>query len=153
MKYLIPIIILGILGGTFLVYKNFLWKSEYKKGTVIIGDDSFKVDIADDPLKRAQGLSGRDILGPDEGMLFTFRSSLTRIFWMQGMQMPIDILWLDSGRVVGIEERTMPEPGVPSARLKRYRSPAPVQYVLEVASGRAYELGIKVGDEVIIHSD
>ena len=153
MKYLIPIIILGILGGTFLVYKNFFWKSEYKKGTVIIGDNSFKVDIADDPLKRAQGLSGRDTLRPDGGMFFTFGSSQTRIFWMQDMQIPIDILWIDSGRVVGIEERAMPEPGVPSARLKRYRSPAPVQYVLEIAAGRTYELGIKAGDEVTIHSD
>jgi len=150
MRYLIPIIILGILSGTFLIYKNFFWKSEYGKGTVVIGENRFRVDIADDPLKRARGLSGRDALSPDEGMLFTFNSSMTRIFWMQGMQIPIDILWIDGRQVVGIEERVLPEPGVSSARLKRYHSPAPVQYVLEIAAGRAYELGIKAGDEVDI---
>ncbi|MDD5710827.1 MAG: DUF192 domain-containing protein [Candidatus Colwellbacteria bacterium] len=150
MKYLIPIIILGILSGTFIVYKNFFWKSEYRKGMVAIGDNSFRVDIADDPLKRALGLSGRDALGPDEGMIFTFGSSLTRVFWMQDMRIPIDILWINGSQVVGMEKGALPEPGVPSARLKRYHSPAPVQSVLEIAAGRASELGIQTGDKVSV---
>ena len=153
MKYLILIIILGILGGAFLIYKNVFWRSEYKRGTAVIGENSFKVEIADDPLKRAKGLSGRDALKLDEGMLFVFGSSLTRVFWMKDMLMPIDILWIDNGRVVGIESNAFPEPGVSSAQLKRYHSPEPVRYVLEIVAGRADELGIQAGDGVVIRFD
>ena len=62
----------------------------------------------------------------------------------------IDILWIDKGKVLGIESNASPEMGVPSSQLKRYRSPEPVQYVLEIAAGRADELEIRVGDNVNI---
>ena len=150
MKYLILIIILGILGGAFLIYKSGFLKNEYRKATVVIKGSNFGAEVADNPLKMARGLSGREEIGPDKGMLFAFGSSLLRTFWMKDMLMSIDILWIDKGKVVGIESSVPPEPGVSSGQLKRYRSPEPVQYVLEIAAGRADELGIRPGDDVDI---
>jgi uncharacterized protein len=69
---------------------------------------------------------------------------------MKDMLIPIDILWIDKGKVLGIESNSLPELGVPSGQLKKYRSSEPVQYVMEIAGGRADELGIKVGDNVKI---
>jgi uncharacterized membrane protein (UPF0127 family) len=150
MRYLVLIIILGILGGAILIYKIGFLKNEYKKATVVIKNNNFEVEIADDPLKMAKGLSGRKEIKPDEGMLFLFRSSSMRMFWMKGMLMPIDILWIDKGRVIGIEKNVPPEPGVSFGQLKRYRSSEPSECVLEIAAGRAEELDIQVGDDVNI---
>jgi len=150
MKYLIWVIILGILGGAFFIYKGGWTKSEYKKGAVIIEGNKFEVEIADNTLQRTKGLSGREQIGPDEGMLFVFGSPLPRTFWMKDMLMPIDILWINDGKIVGIENNALPELGVSSIKLKQYQSPQPVKYVLEIAAGRANELGIQIGDEVDI---
>ena len=150
MKYLILIIILGVLGGAFLIHKSGILKSDYKKATVAINNNSFVVEVADNPLKMAKGLSGREQIKPDKGMLFAFGSSSMRTFWMKDMLIFIDILWIDKGKVLGIESNASTEMGVPSSQLKRYRSPEPVQYVLEIAAGRADELEIRVGDNVNI---
>lgn len=94
-----------------------------------------KVQIADTPETRQQGLSGFKKLEPDEGMLFVFDEPGIYPFWMKDMQFSIDILWLrkiteQEYRIVHIEQGVSPETFPQS-----FVSPDLADAVLEVPSG------------------
>ncbi len=117
------------------------------RARVELGGQTFVVDVVDTPALQARGLGGRTRLGPDEGMLFVYPDKERRTFWMRGMLIPIDILWLDNNRIIHIEHRVPPPaPGTPPRQLPTYAAPAPANGVLEIAAGRAAALGVRVGD-------
>lgn len=119
------------------------------KAEVIIHGRVFRVDVADSPAGQAKGLGGREHLAPDEGMLFVYADKRRHGFWMKGMFIPIDMIWLDNRSVVHIEhEVPPPKPGTDDRTLPTYRPPQPGNFVLEIAAGRAREIGLKVGDRV-----
>jgi uncharacterized protein len=109
-----------------------------------VGDDSFRVEIADSPPARTQGLSGRESLDVDAGMLFVFAEEQVQGFWMKGMNFPLDIIWIRGGTVVGIDANLPPNN---NQDRPLYFSPEPVDQVLEVNAGEAARRGIQVGDE------
>lgn len=83
----------------------------------------------------------------DQGMLFIFPGETSPPFWMLGMLIPLDIVWIDSGlNVVGVTANVPPHSGSGSPTL--YLPPQPVRYVLEVGAGIAHELGIGPGSVV-----
>lgn len=95
----------------------------------------------------SRGLGGHDSLPDDRGMLFVFPDPRRHSFWMRGMLIPIDMIWISAeGQVVDVQTAE-PEPGVPDDQLKRYYPPIPAVYVLEVRAGLAAEKGVKVGDK------
>ncbi len=97
-----------------------------------------------------RGLGDRDSLPDDRGMLFVFSQAGGHAFWMRGMLIAIDIIWISAeGRVVDIQTAE-PEPGVPDQDLTRYRPSADALYVLEVRAGLAAEKGVQAGDEAQI---
>lgn len=119
------------------------------KAEVIIGKEVIRVDVADTPSLQSKGLGGRKQLGPNAGMLFVYTEKGRHAFWMRGMFIPIDIIWLDNRRVVHIEHNVPPPPpGTPESKLATYISTAPANLVLELAAGRAKELGLKTGSQV-----
>lgn len=119
------------------------------KAEVIIHGRVFRVDVADTPAGQAKGLGGRKHLAADEGMLFVYADKRRHGFWMKGMFIPIDMIWLDNRSVVHIEhEVPPPKPGTDDRALPTYRPPEPGNFVLEIAAGRAREISLKVGDQV-----
>ena len=82
----------------------------------------------------SKGLSVKNQLKENEGMLFVFEEPARYSFWMKDMKFPIGIMWLDSnGKIVHIEENLEPCPLVfvcPS-----YAPNADSQYVLETVAG------------------
>lgn len=114
---------------------------------VKINDHIIKVEIAREPDEQKQGLSDRESLCADCGMLFVFPQKQIRSFWMKNMNFPIDIIWIQDNGIAHISENLAPESKAPE---KTYSSILPVNYVLEVNAGITNKLGIKVGDEVII---
>lgn len=90
------------------------------------------------------GLGQRDEIGSD-GMLFFLPEKRVAQFWMHGMRFALDMVWIDGGTVVGVE-KDVPAPADPnSLALPSYSSAVPVTHVLELAAGRADELGVEVG--------
>src|SRR5687768_8240241 len=85
---------------------------------VRVGDASVRAEVADDEASRRQGLSGRERLGADEGMLFVLPGD-SPSFWMKGMRFPLDIIWIRQGRVVDISA-DVPPPRDPDAPLPTY---------------------------------
>lgn len=101
--------------------------------TIKIGDKTIKVEIADSPEEHEKGLSGRDSLPKDAGMLFVLPENSEPIFFMSGMKFSIDIIWIADNKIIGFSQNLEPPgPDTPQDQLPLYKAPAPVDYVLEV---------------------
>ena len=120
---------------------------------VQIGDTLFDVEIARTSEERQRGLSGRESLPNMSGMLFMFDSGTASSFWMKGMLIPLDFVWIgDECTVVDlIADAKAPDPDTPDSDLPHYRSGIPGKYVLEVNAGRISDLRIETGDPVRFH--
>lgn len=114
---------------------------------VKIAGATFSVAIADTPQKREQGLSGRDRLAENEGMLFLFPRPAQQTFWMRDMKFPIDIIWLRGSWVLGFVENAQRPAG---DSIPTFTSPPDTDVVLEVAAGTARRLNMKTGDLVTL---
>lgn len=115
-----------------------------------VGNVQVFVELADTAQKRFAGLSGRNRLAKSKGMLFILSGENIRpSFVMRDMNFAIDIVWIDDGRVVEIDENVLPPvEGTPEYKLKIYTPSQGVDYVLEVAAGFSEKQGITVGDPV-----
>lgn len=147
--FVIIFVLLAIFG--FLVYRFiFINQEDVKKATAVIDGHSFSVEIADSASKQMQGLSGREKLNENEGMLFIFKDSSIKTFWMKGMKFPIDIIWIKEGRIMEFSENLPPPKNILNAFVESVTPSAPIDSVLEVAAGTVEKLGIKAGDEISI---
>lgn len=117
---------------------------------VKIDGREIKVTLADTNEKRSKGLSGIEKLNEDSGMLFVFDSKdIYPSFWMKGMLIPIDIIWINDGVIVKIDENVAPpNKEIPEAKLPLYKSKSPIDYVLEVGAGVSSKMNFKVGSRV-----
>lgn len=123
--------------------------SETKK-VITVGSSQFKVDIAQNDQARQVGLSSRDTLPEEEGMLFVLEKNDTKPnFWMKGMKFPIDIIWIKDNVVSEITPNIPVLANNPSDPPK-YAPWNNVDYVLEIGAGIAKKRGIKVGDTVVL---
>lgn len=119
------------------------------KKEIIVAGKTLEVELADTEEKRAKGLSNRNILGPNEGMLFIFASKdVVPSFWMKDMTFPIDIIWINDDKIAEIDKVAEIQANVSDAKLKLYTPAKAVDYVLEVNAGFCNKYGIKVGDSV-----
>ncbi|MEA2020303.1 MAG: DUF192 domain-containing protein [Patescibacteria group bacterium] len=137
---------------TFILFFNlgYLFLSKFKSGndTAIlrVGNATFEVEIADNPLLTAKGLSGRDVLSEGHGMLFVFSHPRHYPFWMKAMKFPLDFIWIRNKTVVGIDPNVPVRYGVSSFKTVIPREP--VDMVLEINAGEAKKVGIQKGDEI-----
>ncbi|MEK7192050.1 MAG: DUF192 domain-containing protein [Patescibacteria group bacterium] len=114
---------------------------------IIIGGHIFQVEIADDVFSRSQGLSNRESLEPDRGMLFIFEQPASQSFWMKNMKFPLDIIWIKNGKIIGLEKNVPPDAS-PMPRV--YPSPSQVDQVLEINAGKADDLNMEIGEMVTL---
>ena len=117
---------------------------------VRIGGASYRVDLAVLPEERSQGLSGRETMAPDEGMLFVFEEERVLHFWMKEMRFPLDIIWIDAqcSLVSVAADVPTPPPNASNDEIPRAQSPSPARFVLEVNAGEAARNGLSPGDPV-----
>lgn len=118
---------------------------------VQIADQKYDVEIADDESELQKGLSKRDRLGEDKGMLFVFERKDTYTFWMKDTKIPLDIIFIDDNKIVDMYKNVPPQDGKENAVLPLYTSKSPANYVLEINGGLADKNGYKVGDTITIN--
>ena len=107
------------------------------------GTHRFAVEVADTPEAQSKGLMFRTELGPDEGMIFPYDGTTAQSFWMKNTPLPLDIIFIGpDSRIANIAAMTTPY------SLDSVYSVGAVLGVLELAGGRAAELGIEPGDKV-----
>ncbi|MGB9608762.1 MAG: DUF192 domain-containing protein [Minisyncoccia bacterium] len=140
------LVVFFVMGWYFFGFNKLV----YKKATVLINNQEFKVDLSDDSIKRTKGLSGRESLKENEGMLFLFDSAGNYGFWMKDMKFPIDIIWINNDEIVDLSPNLNPEPDKSIFNLKVYYPQKPVDKVLEINSGLIEKYNIKIGDKIKI---
>ncbi len=143
-------LLIGSLLTVFLIGSFFIFNAmprwfdtDSSRRSLSVGGEVFEIDVAETPLTRAQGLSDRETLAKNDGMLFIFDSADYQGFWMKDMKFPIDIIWIKGDRVVGWQEAAPPDDD-PNRAV--YYSPEPVDKVLEVSSGAVARLGLRIDD-------
>ncbi|MDD3506785.1 MAG: DUF192 domain-containing protein [Sulfurimonas sp.] len=146
--YLLLIVSVGVLA---LMRGNFSFPNNpFKKSEVIINNKTFTVGLAKSEKEKMTGLSGRNSLDENSGMLFIFSKKDTYSFWMKEMKFPIDIIFIDTDKVVDVIQNA----SIPSTKnvalLPIYKGAQPANYVLEIKAGAAQKNKIKIGDKVTI---
>jgi poly-gamma-glutamate synthesis protein (capsule biosynthesis protein) len=117
-----------------------------KEKSVCFAENCFFVEIADTPEKQTEGLMYRDSLAKDRGMLFVFDKEAIYSFWMKNTLIPLDIIWLNGNKeVVFIKNNAQPcQDECPAIK-----PDAEAKYVLEINSGLANKINLKIGDKLI----
>jgi len=120
------------------------------KKIIKVGEIEYLVELADSDEKRSKGLSGRKSLASNEGMLFIFTNKdFKPSFWMKGMLIPIDIIWINDAKIVQIHKEVQPpQEGTPERDLPLLISDGLIDYVLEVTAGSSDKNNFEVGTPV-----
>ncbi len=120
---------------------------KYAHEVITLGGTPVTVDIADTQEKRVLGLSGRESIAEDTGMLFAFDIIGAHTIWMKNMNFPIDILWIDaSNHIVHIEQNISPD-----TYPDTFSTPTPAAFVLELPADFTNIHAIQVGDSIERH--
>ncbi len=120
-----------------------------QQATVHIGTATVIAEVAATDDARSRGLSGRDQLGADRGMLFVFDRPAPQVFWMEGMRFPLDIIWINDGKVVDVAENVPVPEGPPTVLTPTSFA----THVLEVNAGFAAQAGVRYGTDVTVTFD
>jgi len=113
---------------------------------VEVANQKIKVDVVYTPETRAQGLSGRESLAENEGMLFVFDTPSDYPFWMKDMNFSIDMIWIgEDMKITYIKKNATPESYPESFGPKEKTS----KYVLEVSSLFSDKYNLDIGDKVL----
>lgn len=151
MKYFLVVFFIALI--VFGFYRFYTQKEQVflEEKTISINGKEINVYIADTESERIQGLSGRDSLPGDYGLLFISDYEGIQGIWMKDMNFSIDIAWLDRDKkIVDIKEnispltyKTVPPqvfyPEKDGLRLNSF-------YILETNAGFFERAGIKIGD-------
>ncbi len=154
LKYLIGLVVIVIIG--LFVYFGV---TGHHTATFQLGDlaqDLHTARVADNPFKRAKGLSGVSLdslkASHDSGMLFVFDTADVQNFWMKGMEFNLDFIWLKDGKVVKIDEN-VPAPVNGGTAAEVSSTPLAVNQVIELPAGGATQYGYAVGQTLHINLD
>lgn len=108
-----------------------------------IGPHRLTLELAINPKSRACGLSNRQTLPDNHGMLFIFPYEKLLSFWMHNTVLALSIVFLDSEKIV-IDRYEM----VPFNSEIIYRSKRPGLYALEMPKNWFVSHGVVPGDKL-----
>ena len=112
--------------------------------TLVINDIELSTEIAERSGQRYMGLSFRESLAPNAGMLFVYPYEQQLTFTMRNTLLPLTIAYISKDLVIN-EFHEMPV-----GPDQFFPSKLPAQFALEVNQGWFEKNGIAVGDRVTI---
>lgn len=138
---LIIALILGISLGVLTAMQN---KKSVEQKVVFgqLNGKPIQLEVADSAAEQYQGLSDRETLCDNCGMIFLYPDPRPLTFVMRRMNFPLDIVWIREGEIIGINYNLAPEhtdPYVP------YSSPDEADTVLELKAGGARMYNLEKG--------
>lgn len=121
---------------------------------VTIADKRFDLELALTPEQRHQGLSDRQSIADDGGMLFAFSEPDVLGFVMRRCKVPIDIIYLSpTGRIVQTHEMQVEPYDTPDYQLKTYSSVYPALIAIELKAGSIRALKLREGQAIELPID
>lgn len=132
------------LGGALILSAC---STQQPEATVEVGGEVFAVEVADTANEQKEGLAGREEIPAGTGMLFPFAERAEHQMWMAGMQVPIDVAWIDDDRVIGVATLD-PCTEVDQTTCPRSTAPGPATALLEVPAGALAD--VAAGDVVAL---
>lgn len=144
MKWAIPTVFL-------LLLLYFFFPRKLKNGNLTINGKDYQIEYAQTTIQKAKGLSNRNSLCNNCGMLFVFSQTGIHPFWMKDTKIPLDMIWLDENGKIVHYELAKPEPNIPITKLKVYKNSIPAKYVLELNASDFSRLKLKIGDTIKIN--
>jgi uncharacterized membrane protein (UPF0127 family) len=118
--------------------------------TATVGNKIYKLIVVKTEIDKQKGLSGKNSLPNDSGMLFLFQEKSKPAFWMKNMKFSIDILFINDSKIVDIVENAKnPSAKQNTNELPIYKPSEDANYVLEINAGEVEKNKIKKGDTVI----
>lgn len=132
--------------------------------TAEIGRQWFTLEVAASTEDRAQGLMNRTEIPDDGGMIFIFKDSRERSFWMKNCLVDMDIIYLDrSHRIVSaynmkkqpLKKHSESESDYED-RIRNsasYPSRGASQFVIELKDGKIQQLGLQRGEKIILDAN
>lgn len=106
-----------------------------------------EIEIADTKEEKSKGLSGVVSLNLNSGMLFLYDKPEITKFWMKGMKIPLDFIWIRDQKIVDLLPNIPPpESNQSDQTLPLYAPTTPINKVLEVNAGFIAKNNIQVGD-------
>ncbi len=130
-----------------LIIAYFLRSHELKKEVYLLETAGsilqLNLEIAKNISDIKKGLSKREYLAKNDGMLFVFSKPKMLRFWMKDTAIPLDLLYLDKNMVV--QEI---HPHLKPYSEKIIESRHPYSYALEMNTGFAEYHNIQIGDKL-----
>lgn len=115
--------------------------------SVKINEQSFDVEVADEDEERIKGLSDRESLDKDRGMIFVFDQKGKHSFWMKNVNFPLDLIYISDGKIVDIVKNAEPK-SQDATDIQIYTPREDANYVLEINGGLSDEYGFEIGQDV-----
>jgi hypothetical protein len=138
--WLILLAFFFIISSIQLLDKKIIVPKEVK---INVKNYNYYLETAATPNERKIGLSNRQNLCTNCGMLFIFNKQGTYSFWMKDTFIPLDIIWLDKNfKIVKIS--TVLE----TNSEKRYTNKVKAKYVIELNANEVFKRDLNVGDTI-----
>lgn len=134
-----------IFAISILLLYGFYYRKNPLTSKVRIGSNVFIVDVAVTSIEKMKGLSGRESLAANHGMLFVYDHKEQYEFWMRGMKFPLDFIFIADHTIIDISENITPPTSIFPAIIKPKSG---ADKILELPSGTIQTAGINIGDTV-----
>jgi uncharacterized membrane protein (UPF0127 family) len=127
-----------MVGALLFSTAGYVLAQEVTIGLYVL-DQRVDAEVAATRAARVRGLSRRQMLPENQGMLFVFRNAALHVMWMRDTHIPLSVAFLDQrGVIINIEDM------VPDT-LDRHPASRPAKYALEVNRGWFDRHGVKPG--------
>jgi hypothetical protein len=113
-----------------------------------IAGQEILLEVARTPRQQALGLMYRDPLPDNRGMLFPMARPRPVSFWMKNVPGALDMVFIYEGTIQAIEANVPPCDAEPCPTYGPGEQL--IDHVIELRGGHAAELGLAVGDTVVI---
>lgn len=114
-----------------------------KEVKAVINDYNYYLEVAKTSKQREIGLSNRQSLCSNCGMLFVFPRQKIHTFWMKDTFIPLDMIWLDKNFKV-VKIATILE----TNSEKLYANKNKAKYVIELNANEVFKRDLKIGDTI-----
>lgn len=142
-SFLIMVGLLGLVG--FFVWQQKSSQSPSRPFLSIKGQKIY-LEVANTPAKISQGLSDRESMPPDRGMLFVFDQPAVRPFWMNRMKFNLDFIFIRDDQIIDLVEN-MPFPQF-DEQPQFVIAKKPFDKVLEVNQGIIQKINAEIGQSI-----